>query len=159
MKICLTRGKFTLIDSEDFEFLNRWKWFAIQIGRKYYAVRSKREGKTNKRIYLHRQILKAQLKEVVDHIDGDGLNNKKVNLRVCSRAENVRNQSVRVTSKSGYKGVSWENGKQLWRADISVNGHSKFLGHYQTKEKAAKAYNEMALEYHGEFAKLNQGIC
>lgn len=155
-EIQLTQGKVALVDDEDFDFLNRWKWYATRIGKTFYAVRSERIGRSNKRVCMHRAILQSQSGIMVDHKNGDGLDNRRSNLRNCSKVENQRNQGIRQDNQSGFKGVCWENGKQKWRADISIYRRRKFLGHYATKEEAAIAYNKAALVWHGDFARLNQ---
>lgn len=148
-EIPLTRGKVALVDKQDYEWLMQWKWHAAKAG---YAVRTVNGGS---KIFMHREIMKAVSGEEVDHIDGDGFNNRRVNLRVCTHSDNLKNSAGRSDNKSGFKGVSWDNRKQRWRATIQVNGKYVSCGTYSTPEAAAYAYNQKAIELHKEFAKLN----
>lgn len=112
-------------------------------------------------IYLHRVILSRILDrplakgEVVDHINGNGLDNRRSNLRLATRAQNARNRGVNTKSKLGLKGVSYSKDTLKWRAYIMVNKKQIHLGLHNTPEEAAYAYNEAALKYHGDFASLN----
>ena len=104
---------------------------------------------------LHRLIINSPLGLHTDHINGDRLDNRRANLRVCTHAENARNRGGDSRNKSGYKGVnSSKNGKR-WMAYIRLAGKTTNLGTYDTKEEAARAYDEAALSLHGEFAWLN----
>lgn len=91
--------------------------------------------------------------ECIDHIDGDGLNNRIANLREATRAENNRNTGARRTNASGLKGVSWNKKDKRWRADISLNGKGIYIGNFLTPEEAHKAYAEAADRLHAEFAR------
>jgi len=156
-KIELTLGKFSLVDDEDYIHLSKHKWYAQKRGRTYRAARNAKSNGIIKSINIHRLVL--GLKEgdgySVDHIDGDGLNNQKCNLRKCDTSENMRNRGRPVNNKSGYKGVSWCRKGKKWRSQIQIHGISKSLGYYNCLIKAAKAYDQGAIEYHGEFACLN----
>lgn len=107
-------------------------------------------------VYLHRLIAGARKGEVVDHINGNSLDNRKANLRICTKAENSRNRKLGPTNKSGFKGVSWEAHTGKWRAKIGTDHKQITIGRFDTKEDAARAYNEAAIKYHGPFARLNQ---
>lgn len=152
--IPLTQGQFALVDDEDFEWLSRWKWYAHKSYSGFYVQRAiSISYKKQKIVKLHRVILDAQDGYVVDHIDGNGLNNQRSNLRVCTHSENLRNRNGNRESLSGMKGVI-PNGKSFM-ARIGVDGKEIYLGRYKTVEEAARAYDIAALKYHGEFAKLN----
>lgn len=91
--ISLTKGKFAKVDDEDFEELNKYKWCAGEIKGIWYAYRGKREGLIVKRISMHRLIMKAEKRwDIVDHINHDGLDNRKINLRIVTNSENLRNR-------------------------------------------------------------------
>jgi hypothetical protein len=105
---------------------------------------------------MHRFILNAKKEYVIDHIDGDALNNQKKNLRICTHAENMRNSQIPINNTSGYKGVSYNKRYKKWEAHISFNNKLLNLGSFNDPVDAARAYNAAALKYHGEFAKLNK---
>nr|WP_269140600.1 HNH endonuclease [Proteus terrae] len=91
----------------------------------------------------------------IDHIDGDKLNNRIENLRICTHNQNQHNQGIRASNKSGYKGVSWMKSVKKWQAQICCNSKVTHLGLYTNKIEAAKAYDEAAKKLHGDFAWLN----
>jgi len=95
------------------------------------------------------------LPEFIDHKNRDRSDNRILNLRECTQLQNQKNRGLTIVNKSGYKGVSWHKSKNRWRAGITVDGESIHLGSFTCKHEAAKAYNEAALKYHGEFAYLN----
>lgn len=152
--IPLTKGKFAIVDDGDYEAIKRFKWRITGNGRKVYAVRSKRIGfLRRKNEYLHRVIMNAQDGEQIDHIDGNGLNCTRTNMRKATHSENLRNRGAPKDNTSGYKGVSFRLGR--WRAQIVVNDKQIYLGTFDTPEQAAKAYNEAAVKHHGKFAHIN----
>ena len=116
---------------------------------------SKKLGKPNK-IAMHRLIMNPPDFMCVDHIDNNRLNNQKSNLRVCTQAENSRNRTTTDINKSGYKGVYWHKQKHKWYAHITLNGKQRHLGTFANIEDAVKKYNEFAILYFGEFAKINE---
>lgn len=147
-KIKLTQGKYAIVDAEDFEELNKFKWSVTPKG---YVHRSSH----NTTLRIHRVIMSAPKGVQVDHINGNRLDNRKENLRLCNNSENQRNCRVRKTNKSGYKGVGSVYGgvTKVFRARINVNKKQINLGVFETAEEAFKAYQEAAKKYHGEFAK------
>lgn len=155
-QIKLTRGQFALVDDEDYEYLSQFKW-QVTINKNkpnsYYATRSFPINGVWKSIGMHREIMNASANTLVDHIDGNSLNNQKQNLRICTQAENLRNRGKNKSNTSGYKGVYF-NGKK-WIAKIKSNYVSYSLGTFPTPEMAARAYDEKAKELHGSFANLN----
>jgi hypothetical protein len=104
---------------------------------------------------LHRLIMNPPKGMMVDHINGDGLDNRRANLRVCTNAENGRNQRLSKNNKSGYKGVSWFKRDKKWRSKIKHEGKSRCIGLFDCPEKAARAYDAVAKELFGEYANLN----
>lgn len=148
----------TLVDDEDFEYLNQWKWFYTKYKTSSKVFRIERGIKEKgsfkcKTIYMHREIMKAGKGKVVDHIDHNPLNNQKENLRLCSYSQNSMNMTPR-KSLSKYKGVCFRKGK--WNAHITLNYKQMHLGVHDTEEQAALAYNIKAKELFGEFAYLNK---
>jgi hypothetical protein len=152
--ITLTRGKFALVDDEDFEWLNQHKWHCSSSG---YAIRKEYGGRKDrkKNIFMHRLLMSTPEGQEVDHINMNRLDNRKENLRNCTRADNIRNGRVQRNNNSGYIGVSRYNQGRGWQASISVDGTSIYLGHSVNITEMAKKYDEAAKKYHGEFASLN----
>lgn len=154
-EIPLTQGKVAIVDDEDYEYLSQWKWFAeaTKNEARWYAARNYGEHKGLLR--MHRAIfLPNKVDLVIDHVDGNGLNNQRFNLRYCSFAENRRNNSLYSNSTSGYKGVSWHKRDRKWRANITVQSAQVSLGYFDSPEEAYKVYCEAAIKYFGEFARL-----
>lgn len=155
-RIPLTQGKFAIVDDADFEWLNQWKWHAITTARsRCYAARHGLIGDKRVYIYMHRAILAVPKGLVSDHINGDGLDNRKRNLRVATQNENCKNQMLRGSGSSTYKGVTWDTNRKKWAAQIGNNYQHYGLGRYSDEKKAALAYDKKALELFGEFACLN----
>lgn len=119
--------------------------------RKYATLKGKRYNVARLIFLFH----KGYLPEQVDHIDGNGLNNKIGNLRAATNSQNQLNKSAHRRNKSGYKGVYFCKDTGRWRADIMLNRKKTFIGRFDCKHKAAKAYNKMAKKLHGSFARLN----
>lgn len=166
-QIQLTKGKFALVDDEDFEWLNQWKW-CVQgqnSGSNFYAKRAVRKKIVHesenyfsmKMISMHRFIFGIKdINIVIDHIDGNGLNNQKSNLRPCTQTQNLYNRRSKGTKTSVYKGVSQRGISNQWRAYIHVKDKVLHLGTFGSEIDAAASYNIAALKYHGEFANLNK---
>jgi hypothetical protein len=141
MELILKSGAVVLFDEEDSDIVARHNWYALE-----YVLST-----TTPRVRLHRLIMGAKRGELVDHINGDTLDNRRSNLRFATKAENSRNARIKGGS-SRFKGVSF-NG---WAAHIRVDGKLKHLGRFATEEEAARAYNEAAIRHFGEFARLNE---
>lgn len=150
-RIPLTKGKFALIDDEDFSSISRWNWSITST--RYYLYAHRRDGR--RLVKMHRFILSAPTNKVVDHINGNGLDNRKINLRLCSPAENARNQRKHKNNVSGFRGVSWCKREKKWVAYVAKDGVKKFVGYFKNKKLAALARDQKATSLHGEFAKLN----
>jgi hypothetical protein len=151
-QITLTKGFVTIVDEEDYDWLNQWKWHYSKVRDTGYAVRGDRisSGKL-KIIRMHRLIVNPPVGMFIDHINGDRLDNRKCNLRICTNIQNSHNRKINNGRK--YKGVCFERIK--WRAYIDVNKVRIHLGMFSSEIDAAKAYNEAAVKYFGEFARLN----
>lgn len=154
-QIPLTKGRFAIVDDEDYERLIAHNWQAMEIKGKVYACRRK-SGRGSPKELMHRQILNLNDSNVLcDHRDGNGLNNQKENLRTCNQAQNLMNRGANKNSSTGIKGVFMNNTGTRWRAYIGFKGKMKYLGSFRTPLDAATAYNTAAKELHGDFAQLN----
>jgi hypothetical protein len=152
-KIALSKGKFAIVDGDDFEALSKFKWGLTPNG---YARRNKRRNGRTIRIYMHRWVLRTPNGCWTDHINGNKLDNRKINLRVCDASQNGANSKIKRTSSTGFKGVRKNyNG---WQAHITVRRKLHLLGTYPTKKEAAKAYDSASLKFRGEFAKTNKSL-
>lgn len=154
--IPLTQGKYAIVDSDDYDFLMQWKWYynsGYAIRTQYFGLINGKENR--KAILMHRLILNTPDGFETDHINGDQLDNRRCNLRICTHALNMWNQKPREGCASKYKGVSWHKANKNWRAYIQANGKFKSLGSFENAVDAALSYNEAAILYYGEFARLN----
>lgn len=147
---------FALVDDEDFEKLNKHKWFFRKLGRNNIYAITRISGEKQKEIFMHRLLLKCPSNLFGDHIDGNGLNNQKGNLRIATKQNNQANSRIPKNNTSGYKGVRFRPDRNKFVARISFNDNTKHLGYFDTDIEAAKAYNQKALELFGEFANLNK---
>lgn len=155
-EIKLTQGLSTLVDDEDYESVSQHKWFAVKDGRTYYACKNAGILPFRYRLWMHRVILSAPKELQVDHINGNGLDNRRCNLRLVTGAQNSTNSQKKSGSTSSrFKGVDWYKPYDKWRARITNNRRVTHLGYFNTDIEAAQAYNEAAIELFGEFARLN----
>lgn len=155
--IPLTQGKIAVVDAADFEALSHWNWFAMRshprrANCKWYAARRDEQKHW---VTMHRMIIGALPGVLIDHRDGDGLNNRRTNIRIASPTGNAQNRRPRVGNTSGFKGVSWDSRAERWHVQIAINGKNTHVGHFDLKEDAARAYDVAALRHFGEFAYLN----
>ena len=148
----LTWGKVAIVDAEDFDRLSSYKWCAVKGRRNWYAKTLRLNGMP---LAMHRLILGAQKGLVVDHRDHNGLNNRKTNLRLCTKRQNDHNRRPRAGKTSRYKGVYWNKGAKKFVAQIYIKGKKIWLGYFTDEIEAAKAYDKKAAELFGEFAYLN----
>ena len=144
-KIKLTQGKYALVDKENFEYLNQLKWC--------FDGRYAQSFQNGSKVRMHRIISNAPSGLEVDHINGNGLDNRKLNIRLCLHKDNGRNLKLQRRNKSGQKGV--EKVKNKWRSSIVVDYRKNHIGYFYTKQEAALAYNNSALKNYGRFARLN----
>ena len=147
-RISLVDGYYALVDADDYEWLNQYTWHLCGGG---YAARTVR----GKQILMHREIMDAPKGMSVDHIDGNRANNSRANLRVCTQNENMRNQGKRPNATSRFKGVYIYRRTGKWCARIQLNGKPIWLGYFLDEVEAARAYDRAAVQYFGEFARLN----
>jgi len=149
--IPLTQGKFAIVDDEDFEWLSSYSWSFHHAG---YAQRGDISGGKLRMVFMHRQILGTPKGVDTDHVNGDGLDNRKSNLRKATRSENLYNQGVPAHNTTGFKGVCFNKRCGKFQAEIRVSGKPRRLGLFVTKEEAHAAYCMAAKKLHGKFARL-----
>lgn len=153
-EIRLTKGMVAIVDDHDFDLLNKLKWQAQKMKNNWYASTAIRENGKQKTVFMHRMIFSLSDKTIwVDHKDHNGLNNSRSNLRLCNRSQNTANRRPNQNKTSKFLGVC--RYKEKWRAALKFNGKAYHLGDHLTEELAAKAYNEGAKKFHGEFANIN----
>jgi hypothetical protein len=159
-EIPLTKGKVAVIDDEDYESLARHRWITQEVrptykGRVYASKFYARASCRGPALLMHRLITSAPKGMDVDHIDGDGLNNRRCNLRICTRSQNQRNK--RVANRNGFCGVVFKAKKKTnqYAAQITVDKKTVYVGYFDTAERAARAADSARYAIAGEFAKLN----
>lgn len=156
--IKLPQNKVVIVDDEDFDHLNQWKWNIHTTKWTSYAKRINYNSNGTKTIvYMHRQIMGVTDRSIVcDHIDHNGLNNQRSNLRVCSVSQNNSNRTIKKgKTTSRFLGVYFYKPRNKFVAKLTNNHKSNHLGYFTSEVEAALAYNKKAIETHGEFAKLN----
>lgn len=153
-EIPLSQGMVALVSNEDYERVARFKWTLKRNGNRCYAYR-RDYSNGGRHIPLHRFILDAPPEMEVDHINGDGLDNRRENIRLCTHSENSRNTNRASNNTSGYKGVSRDHRDGRWDSYITLNQRRIHIGRFGTAIEAARAYDAKAREIFGEFAKLN----
>jgi len=157
-EIRLTTGQVSLVDDEDLERITKYKWGAFFNGYSFYASRVVKIRGKRTSVSMHRMIMGlayGDRLQYVDHINRNGLDNRKENLRVATPPLSNYNQKKRKDNSSGYRGVSWCKRTGRWRASIQINGHSKSCGYHNNPITAALAYDNMAKKIAGEYANLN----
>lgn len=156
--ISLTRGMVVIVDAADYEWLNQWRWYALKTSRSgaYGAARTIYvPGSKCRTVLMHRVIMGDDDPRLVDHVDGNQLNNTRANLRFCTIRQNNFNRKHEKGSSSRYKGVFWEKSRKKWKSGIRCDGKPITLGFFVDEWEAAQRYNEAARELFGEFARLN----
>lgn len=155
-KIPLPHGKVAVVDAKDFKCLSQFKWYYSMDG---YAIRNVQLA-NGKRVMsrMHKEILKPEDGLFTDHINGDGLDNRRCNLRECTHGQNQMNQKLPKNNTSGYKGVSWNKRCKKWQVRIYVEGKETHLGYFKDIVEAAKVYDKAALRHYGEFALTNESL-
>jgi hypothetical protein len=157
-RIPLPKHKFAAVSVEDYERLNKFKWYVMRNATTFYVVRYARRAGSKKYslVWMHREVLPSPKGLFVDHINHCGLDNRRSNLRLATRRQNMYNRrKLRTGLTSLFKGVYWRKDTKRWRANITVDGKKISLGQFLSEIDAAKAYDNAAKIYHKEFAQLN----
>jgi hypothetical protein len=158
-EIKLNEGYITLVDDDDYEWLCQWKWYVRHSDKTDYVIRTAYHKGVYKTVSMHREIMHSTKGQEVDHIDHNGLNNQKLNLRNCSKSQNQSNSSGRIRRKSIYKGVNYKkdpySNHSRFVAQIQINKKKVHIGSFKTEIEAAYAYDKKAKELFGEYATLN----
>jgi hypothetical protein len=156
-RIYLGEGKWTILEQEDYYRLCNYKWYVNGNGFKFYAFRNiiLGPGKT-RMLSMHREVMGFPKGMLVDHRNHDTLDNRKENLRIATHSQNTCNkQDKRKGCSSQFRGVSFDRKRKYWNVQVVREGKYVFFGRYKDEVEAAKAYDEAAKKYHGEFARLN----
>ena len=156
--IPLTQDQNAIVDAADYEWLSQWNWCAAwsPMTKSFYAIRSSYNNGQKRTVFMHRELFGCGRGEEVDHQDHTTLNNRRYNLRKCTRSQNQANKTMQEGEKSSvYRGSTWHKRDQKWTAQVRCNGKLRFLGYFASEEAAARAYDTAATELFGEFAHLN----
>lgn len=157
--IPLTQGQFAIVDAEDYDFLIQWKWYAHWEYNSFYALRKlPRINGRQKCIAMHRIVNATPDDMETDHINGNGLDNRKRNLRSVTTQQNQWNQRAQSNVSSAHKGVCWNKNLKKWQAQIWVNNKCMYLGVFDSENKAAEAYNAVAMAHRGQFHNCKRGL-
>lgn len=146
----MTQGKYALVDDEDYEWLSQWNWW-FNGG---YATRVETKRGIRNRIFMHRLINDTPPDKYTDHINGNRLDNRRANLRVCTTQENARNMR-KTHGSSVYKGVQWSHRQKAWKTTLNEKGQVAYIGYFKNERHAALAYDLWAIDMWGQFAKVN----
>jgi hypothetical protein len=159
-EIPLTHGMVALVDEADFEEVSRYKWHAFRSGPRWYARRNRlaSEDRPDGLELMHRRIARTPPGMDTDHINGNGLDNRRANLRHATRAQNAKNRAPNRSGSSIHKGVFWHGQSKRWRASIQVDKRRIHLGNFVDEAAAAKAYERAAELHFGQFnRRLDNG--
>ncbi|MGA2914588.1 MAG: AP2/ERF family transcription factor [Sedimentisphaerales bacterium] len=149
--IKLTKNRYAKVDPQDYPVLSKYDWHLLEAKGRFYTVKLN-EGLIQS---MHRFLMDAPKGRIVDHRNGDGLDNRRANLRLATHSQNCCNKRITKKGTSKYRGVSIEKGSKKWRATIYYNKINIPLGFFENEQDAARAYDNAAKKYHGEFAVLN----
>ena len=152
-EIKLTTGQCAIVDGKDFEWLNQWKWYAVKTKYQFYAGRTLILVGEQTMQFMHRLILSAEKGEEVDHINRNSLDNRRENIKICTRSENNRNRQVFGTSK--YRGVCWNKGSKKWASYLVTEYEKFYLGLFKEEKDASDAFNKKYKEIHGKMPPKN----
>ena len=160
-EIPLSKGFVAIVDDEDFEELSRYKWHVLlcRKSNSAYANRSEQVAQKKwRKVQMHRQILNAEKGVQVDHINGDGLDNRRSNLRLCTQEQNLANRRPMKGGSSKYKGVCWVTRLGKWVAQCTWDNKVHYLGAFDEEKEVAEAYDEALKQHRGKFALTNEDV-
>lgn len=157
--IPLTKGYFAKVDDEDFERLMKYRWQVNNPSKSKHITYAKRTDRTcgQRSVSMHREIMGITPGFEIDHIDNDGLNNQKSNLRLATQSQNCQHRR-KPNYPNKYKGVCFHKRNRNYQVEITVNGKRKYLGWFRDAKEAAMVYDRAALMHSGEFAVTNQQL-
>ena len=154
-EIELTNGMVAIVDDEDYNYLLDYNWRCLKNGRTCYAIFGRRINGKYSLVWMHRMIMDAKdRKQEVNHINHNGLDNRRQNLRITTHDKVVIQSQVLNNKTTKHKGISYHKPSNKWRSRISINGKTIYLGYYINEIEAAKAYEKKAIEIFGEFAHI-----
>ncbi|MHC4708362.1 MAG: HNH endonuclease [Planctomycetota bacterium] len=156
-RIRLTRGKYAIVDADDYWALSEYSWYAVKADNSYYAGRTVHmKNKKSRIVWMHREVISVPAGMVCDHINHDGLDNRKANLRAATLTQNrINSRTARIKKTSKHRGVCWRADQKKWFAYVYVHGRAVFTKYFDDATAAARARDRAAKKYHGEFAELN----
>lgn len=147
--------KEVLIDDEDYDKIKGYIWHIYKRPYTFYCGTFYKIDGKQKTIDLHRFLTNCPKGFDVDHINRDGLDNRRSNLRICTRSQNIQNQKIHKDNRYGARGLYWDKSRKKWQVRICINYKTIHIGRFENKEDAINAYNEAAKKYHGEFARVS----
>jgi len=156
--IRMAQPRYAKVDPADYKRLRGYEWIAKKGRNSFYALRRAAAGEGRKKavVYMHQEIIEVPEGMVIDHINHDGMDNRRANLRAATYSQNMCNVRKRSGTKhSKYRGIYWKKKNRKWGAMIGFEGKRIYLGYFRDEIEAAKAYDRAAMKYHGEFASLN----
>lgn len=155
-EIPISGGRVAIVDDGDYALISRFKWSSKQCGNTVYAHRGYTENGRKTMVVMHRFLMGAKSSIQVDHVNGNGLDNRRENLRFATLQQNQFNQTKIPGCSSKFKGVHWNKKFRKFQASIRVHGHRKSLGYFRNDASGAKAYDQAAIKFYGQFARTNE---
>lgn len=154
-EIELTNGMKAIVDDEDYDYLLDYNWRCIKNGKTHYAIFGRRINGKYSNVWMHRMIMDAKdRKDEVNHINHNGLDNRRENLRITTHDKVIAQSRVSNNKPTKHKGISYHKPTNKWRARININGKTTYLGYYSNEIEAAQAYEKKATEIFGEYAHI-----